>query len=190
MKKIVLTLAVALVSYTASFAQTWSVDKYHSRLGFAVSHLSISEIDGSFKDFSATITSSKEDFSDASFVISATIASINTEIDQRDQHLKGADFFDAAQFPTLTFKSTSFKKVSDKTYKLTGDLTLHGVTKPVTLDAVLNGTTTNPQSKKAVAGFKFTGIVKRSDFGIAAKMPAAMLGDDVQLIGKAEFTKD
>jgi polyisoprenoid-binding protein YceI len=190
MKKFLFVLSATLLSFTASFAQKWAVDKAHSRLGFAVSHLSISEIDGSFKDFDATITSSKEDFSDATFEISATIASINTEIAQRDQHLQSPDFFDAAKYPTLTFKSTSFKKTGDKTYKLTGDFTLHGVTKSITLDVVFNGTAQHPQSKKTVAGFKFTSVIKRSDFGVATKFPAAMLGDDVQLIGKGEFVKD
>ena len=116
--------------------------------------------------------------------------SINTGVEQRNNHLKSPDFFDAAKFGTLTFKSTSFKKTSGKNYEVTGDLTLHGVTKPVVLTAVFNGTIVNPQSKKTVAGFKVTGIVKRTDFGIAASFPATMLGDDVQLNGNAEFVKD
>jgi len=118
------------------------------------------------------------------------VNSINTGVEQRNNHLKSPDFFDAAKFGTLTFKSTSFKKTSGKNYEVTGDLTLHGVTKPVVLTAVFNGTIVNPQSKKTVAGFKVTGTVKRTDFGIAASFPATMLSDDVQLNGNAEFVKE
>ena len=118
------------------------------------------------------------------------MSSINTGNDQRNTHLKSADFFDAAQFGTLTFKSTSFQKVSDKNYKLAGSLTLHGVTKPVTLDVVYNGTVVNPMSKKTVAGFKITGTIKRSDFGIATSFPVTALSDEVKLNANAEFVKN
>lgn len=191
MKKIAIVAATLLsLSFSNSFAQTWGVDKAHSRFGFGVSHLSISQIDGNFKSFDATINSSKPDFSDATFDITADMASINTDIEQRDAHLKSPDFLDAEKYPTLTFKSTSFKKVSGKNYKLSGNLTMHGVTKPVTIDVVINGTTTNPQSKKTVAGIKFTGKIKRSDFGIATGFPASALGEDLLLIANAEFTKN
>lgn len=192
MKKIAIVAATLLsLSYgTASFAQTWNVDKAHSRFGFGVTHLSVSQIDGNFKTYEATITSSKPDFSDASFEISAEMASINTDIEQRDAHLKSPDLLDAEKYPTLTFKSTSFKKVSGKNYKLSGNLTLHGVTKPVTIDVTINGTTTNPQSKKTIAGIKFSGKIKRSEFGIATSFPASALGEDILLIANAEFTKN
>jgi polyisoprenoid-binding protein YceI len=191
MKKIAIVAATLLsLSFSNSFAQTWGVDKAHSRFGFGVSHLSISQIDGNFKSFDATINSSKPDFSDATFDITADMASINTDIEQRDAHLKSPDFLDVEKYPTLTFKSTSFKKVSGKNYKLSGNLTMHGVTKPVTIDVVINGTTTNPQSKKTVAGIKFTGKIKRSDFGIATGFPASALGEDLLLIANAEFTKN
>ena len=116
--------------------------------------------------------------------------SINTDVEPRDKHLKSADFFDAEKMPTLSFKSTSFKKVKGKDYKMTGDLTMHGVTKPVTMNVVLNGTTTNPMSKKEMAGFKITGVVKRSDFGIGASMPDAMLSENVTLRINTEFSKN
>jgi len=192
MKKIAIVAATVLsLSYsTSALAQTWSVDKAHSRFGFGVTHLSISEIDGNFKNYEATINASKPDFSDATFEISAEMASINTDIEQRDAHLKSPDFLDAEKYPTLTFKSTSFKKVSGKNYKLSGNLTMHGVTKPVTIDVVINGPITHPQSQKQVAGFKFTGKIKRSEFGIATAMPASALGEDLFLIGNAEFAKN
>lgn len=183
-------IAALLISSAATFAQTWSVDKAHSRLGFNVTHLTVAELGGTFNSIDAKITSSKEDFTDAVIELTADVNSINTDNEQRDGHLKSPDFFDAGKYPTLTFKSTSFKKVSGKKYKLNGDLTMHGVTKPVVLDVVFNGTTTNPMSKKTIAGFTITGKIKRSDFGIAASMPAAMLGDEVALQASTEFAKD
>ena len=189
MKKITIVASLLALSAT-TFAQTWNVDKAHSRLSYGVTHLGIAESEGNFKTFDAKITSSKEDLSDAVIEVTADVASINTDNEMRDKHLKGADFFDAEKYPTLTFKSTSFKKVSGKNYKVTGDLTLHGVTKAVTLNAVFNGTTTNPMSKKTLAGFKFTGTIKRSDFAIAAATPAAMLGDEVTITGNGEFVKE
>lgn len=182
MKKIAI-IAAAILATSSTFAQTtsWSLDKAHSRLGFSIGYLGISDIDGSFKSTDITVTAAKADFSDASVELTADVNSINTESDQRDGHLKSADFFDAAKFGTFTFKSTSTKKVSDKHYKVTGDLTLHGVTKTVVLDLVYNGTTTNPMSKKQIAGFKVTGPIKRSEFGIGAGFPAPMLSDVVNL---------
>ena len=188
MKRITL-LASALVLAASAFSQTWSADKVHSRLGFGVTHLTISEIDGSFKNFDSKVTASKDDFSDAVIELSADVNSINTDNDQRDTHLKSPDFFDAAKFSTLTFKSTGLAKTGAKQYKLTGDLTLHGVTKSVVLDVVYNGTTTNPMSKKTIAGFKITGTIKRSDFGIATSFPAAIVSDEVVLTANTEFVK-
>ena len=190
MKKATIIAALLIASAATTFAQTWSIDKAHSRLGFNVTHMGISETSGSFKITDAKITSSKPDFSDAVVELTADVKSINTENEMRDKHLQSPDFFDAEKFPTLTFKSTSFKKVSGKKYKVTGDHTLHGVTKPVTLDVTFNGTVENPMSKKTMAGFNIAGIVKRSEFGIAASTPAAMLGDGVALQASTEFQKD
>jgi polyisoprenoid-binding protein YceI len=188
MKK--LTIVASLLALSATtFAQTWNVDKAHSRLSYAVTHMGVSESEGDFKTFDAKITSSKADLSDAVIEVTADIATISTNNEARDKHLKSADFFDAEKFSTLTFKSKTFKKVSGKNYKVTGDLTLHGVTKTVTLDAVFNGTYDN-QAKKTSAGLKFTGTIKRTDFGIGAAIPAAMVGNDVKILGNAEFIKE
>jgi polyisoprenoid-binding protein YceI len=189
MKKVTI-IASLLISSAVSFAQTWTIDKAHSRLAFGATHLGIAEIGGTFNSVDAKFTATKPDFSDAAIELTAEVKSINTDNEQRDKHLQAPDFFDAEKFPTLTFKSTSFKKVSDKKYKLNGNLTLHGVTKPVSLDVVFNGTATNPMSKKTVAGFKITGTIKRTDFGIAAAMPAAMLSDEITLNAGTEFVKD
>jgi polyisoprenoid-binding protein YceI len=185
MKKFNLLAAMVFVA-GGVFAQTWSLDKAHSKLGFKVTHLLISEVEGSFKNFDATITSSKEDFSDAVIELSADVASVNTDNENRDKHLQSPDFFDAAKFAKLTFKSTSFKKAEGKNYKVIGDLTMHGVTKSVELTVTLNGTATNGR-KQTVAGFKATGVVKRSDFSVGGANPA--VSDEITLNANAEFVK-
>jgi len=189
MKRISIFAAGLFLSVSA-LAQTWSIDKAHSRVGFGITHLTINEIDGNFKTFDGKITASKADFSDAAIEFSADVNSINTDVEARDKHLKSPDFFDAANNPSLTFKSTSFKKEKGNNYKVTGNLTMHGVTKPVTFDAVLVGTATNPMSKKEMAGFRLSGVIKRSEFGIGASMPEAMLSENVKLEANTEFAKD
>jgi len=187
MKKVIFILA-AFFLQTAVFAQqTWKSDKAHSKLTFSVTHMGISDVTGLFKTFDVTITSSKPDFSDAVFELTTDVSSINTESEMRDKHLQSADFFDVANFPKFTFKSTSITKVADNKYKLTGDLTLHGVTKSVTLDLWYRGTITNPMSKAPTAGFQLTGIIKRTDFNIGSKFPSAMLSDDVFIKADGEF---
>ncbi|MBA4144974.1 MAG: polyisoprenoid-binding protein [Azospira oryzae] len=190
MKKLNLLFAALLLT-GATFAQsTWSVDKAHAKLGFTVTHLLVSEVDGAFDKFDSKITSSKDDFSDAVIELTAETASVNTANENRDKHLKSPDFFDVEKFPTLTFKSTSVKKVDAKNYKVTGDLTFHGVTKSVTLDATLNGTTVHPYNKKTIAAFRVGGVIKRSDFAFGAGTPAAVVGDEVTLLAKVEFIKN
>src|SRR5205085_2080684 len=114
MKKIFLSIAFATVALT-SFAQTtWTVDKAHSKLGFTITHMMLAEVEGWFKTFDAKITSSKDDFSDAVIELTADVNSVNTDNERRDNHLRSADFFDAAKYPTLSFKSKSFQKVEGK----------------------------------------------------------------------------
>ncbi|MET0243119.1 MAG: YceI family protein [Flavitalea sp.] len=190
MKKL-LFLATTIVSLSAFtiFADTWTNDPAHSQLAFTVTHLGVSDVSGTFNDFKVTVNSSKPDFSDATFELNAKVASLNTRIDQRDGHLKSPDFFDAEKFPELTFKSTGLKAAGKDQYKLTGDLTLHGVTKSVTLDLLYRGTIENPMSKKPTAGFQLTGSIKRTDFGIGAKFPSAMVSDEVRIKADGEFGK-
>jgi len=193
MKKVtliyLLTVFTVCLSLTVVAQSTWSLDKNHGKLGFVITHLMVSEIEGSFKNFDAKITAPKADFTDAVVDMTAEATSINTDNDNRDKHLRTADFFDVATFPLVTFKSTSFKKTGPKTYKVSGYLTMHGVIKPVTLDVICN-IGADPMTKKPIAGFKITGSLKRSDFGIGAKYPSAMLGDEVTINAHGEFKKD
>lgn len=193
MKKLLVLLVVAsaaMFAFKPAALDTWTADKSHSKLGFVVTHLMVTDVEGSFKNFTSTITTSKADFSDASIVLSADVNSVNTEDDKRDEHLKSADFFDAEKFPKLTFKSTAVKKLAGNKYKVSGLLSLHGVTKAVVLDATLRGVTVNPMSKKPIAGFKVTGTIKRSDFNLGAKYPNAMLSDEITLNANTEFGKN
>ncbi|OZI07872.1 polyisoprenoid-binding protein [Siphonobacter sp. BAB-5385] len=189
MKKLALSLLFTAFSLASMAQSTWKVDKNHAQLKFDVTHTGISTVSGAFTDFDATVTATKEDFSDATFEFTGQTASINTGVEKRDAHLKSPDFFDAAQYPTLTFKSTSLKKDGADKYKLMGNLTLHGVTKPVTLDLWYRGTITNPNNKKQAAGFRATGTIKRSDFGIGSKFPANMLSEEVMITADGEFGK-
>ena len=188
MKKIVIILSAffVLTAFTNGFV-TWQNDDPHSQLGFTVTHLGIADVSGTFNDIDVTVKTSKPDFSDASFELTAKTASIDTRVDARNNHLKSADFFDVEQFPTLNFKSTELKKAGPNSYKLTGDLTLHGVTKPVTMDLLYKGSVENPMSKMQTAGFQITGTIKRSDFNVGSKFPAAMISDEVRIKADGEF---
>ncbi len=191
MKTTLLSLA-ALLTISAAYAQTtWTADKAHSRVGFTVTHLLLSEVDGNFKTFDAKITATKPDLSDAVIDLTADVSSINTESERRDGDLKSDRFFDAAKFPTLMFKSTSFQKMEGKKYKIMGNLTMHGVTKPITLDAALTGPVVmeNPRGKQEKAGLKITGTIKRSDFGVGSSTPAAVASDEIELKANGEFVK-
>ncbi|MEO7045164.1 MAG: YceI family protein [Ferruginibacter sp.] len=186
-----LFFAAILFVQASSFAQstTWKNDKMHSKLTFTVTHLLVSDVDGLFKNFDVTITSSKADFSDAVFELKADVSSINTEVDMRDNDLKSAGWFDAATYPSITFKSTAITANGKNKYKLTGNLTMHGVTKPVTMDLIYRGTVQNPMSKKDDAGFKLTGTIMRADFNIGSKYPSAMVSDEVEIKADGEFAK-
>lgn len=188
MKKISVLFSFLVLSLTIFAQTTWKSDPYHSKLGFTVTHLGIADVPGHFDKFDVTIKSEKADFSDAQVEMTAQVSSINTRIEPRDNHLKSADFFDAEKYPVMTFKSTSIKKLSKNRYQLTGNLTLHGVTKPVTVIMVHRGTTANPNANGApVAGIQITGVIKRSDFAIGNGFPSPMISDDVRIKADGEF---
>jgi polyisoprenoid-binding protein YceI len=174
---------------TAKKTATWTLDKAHAKISFAITHMMVSEIDGSFKDFDIKISNAKEDLSDAEIEFSARINSIDTDNKMRDEHLNKSDFFHAEKFPELTFKSKSFTRVEGKNFKLNGDLTVMGVTKNVTLDAKC-AIGEHLMNKKTIAGVKVTGTVNRADFGLAAGMPTLALSNEVHIVANAEFIKE
>lgn len=166
MKKLMLSVVVLFTSVNL-YAQTkWNADVANSDIGFSVTHMMISEIDGSFKDFNASMTSTKEDFEDSKIEFTAKAASITTNNDKRDAHLRNDDFFAADKYPDITFKSVSFKKVADKKYKMVGNLTMRGVTRSITLDVTLMGTINDPYGHTRAA-FKIEGKLNRKDYGIS-----------------------
>jgi polyisoprenoid-binding protein YceI len=194
MKKSILILSFLLATF-ASFSQ-WTIDKGHSKFTFIAEHHGISEVDGYFKKFDGKMTATKDDLSDAVFEITIDAASLNTDLEMRDNHLKSEDLFDVAKYPTITFKSTSLKKKKVKgkknMYTMMGDLTIKGITKNVELEFTMNGPAAhpNPQNKKLQLGVKGITTIKRSDFGIGGKLATAMVGDVITLRTTGEFQKN
>ena len=171
---------------------TWTIDNMHSSVTFKVRHLVISSVTGSFKTFEATVESDKDDFTDARIRFSADINSIDTGVEQRDNHLKSPDFFDADNHPKLTFVSTGVEKKSDSEYKIKGDLTIRGVSKPLVLDAEFGGIQ-NDMYGRTVAGFEMTGKIVRQQFGLhwsaVTEAGSIVAGNDVKITIAAELIK-
>ena len=179
-----------LLAGTTAIAQsTWKVDPNHSKITFMVTHSGISDILGVFQEFDVSINAAQPDFSDAAFNLTIRTASIDTDVENRDNHLRSADFFDVETYPELTFQSTAITAEGQNRYKLTGNMTLHGVTKSVTMNLWYRGTNTNPENNTQTAGFQLTGTLKRSDFGIGPNFPPPMLSDEVQIRADGEFIK-
>ncbi|PBQ34085.1 hypothetical protein CNR22_20655 [Sphingobacteriaceae bacterium] len=199
MKKVFTTAAASLLMMSATFAQVnWKVDASHSKLGFSVTHMMVSETEGKFKVFDGTASSKSEmDFTDAKIEFTADPASINTEDPKRDGHLKSADFFDVEKFPSITFKSVSMKpdpKGGKTAYILEGDLTMHGVTKRVKLNAIGAAKTVKDPYGNIKNGFKVTGVINRKDFGLAwnAALEAGgvAVSEEVQINLNIELNKE
>jgi polyisoprenoid-binding protein YceI len=187
-KQLMLFFSALLLSISAIGQTTWVEDPMHSKLGFTVTHLGIADVPGYFDEYDVTIVSSKSDFSDAVVELTAQTKSVNTQVDPRDNHLRSADFFEVEKYPTMTFKSTSIKKSKRGSYELTGDMTIHGVTKQIEVNMLYRGTTANPNANGApVAGIQIIGTIKRSDFGVGPKFPAPMISDEVRIKADGEF---
>lgn len=162
----------------------WTVDQSHSSIGFSVKHMMVSKVKGAFEAYSAQIEAADlADLSTANISFTIDTASINTRNEDRDNHLKSADFFDAEQFPTITFKSTAIEKSGDD-YKLTGDLTIKDVTKPITFDVEFNGKGTNPWGQE-VYGFEAEAKINREEFGLtwnaALETGGVLVGKDIKI---------
>lgn len=184
MKKLNIFLLGLLFAVSSITAQTtWSVDKSHSKIEFTVSHLVISSVTGVFKNYDLSIESDGTNFEGAKVEFSADVNSIFTDNEKRDDHLKSADFFDAANHPKMTFKSKSFTKVDDNEYKLVGDLTIRGITKEVTLDVDFKGTVEAFGGTRA--GFVAETEINRFDYGLKwnnlIETGGAVVGKDVEI---------
>jgi len=194
MKKTTLILCTLFLAFISVNAQEtkWGFDKAHSKIQFDVAHMVISEVSGQFQEYEGTVATTKDDFSDAKIDFSITVKSIDTDNEDRDNHLRSADFFDVEKYPEITFSSKEIKKVGEHQYQLIGNLTLHGVTKEVILDAKYGGTIKDPYGN-VKAGFKITGVIDRTDFGLKynSVMDAGgmMIGEEVTIICKVELIK-
>ena len=173
-----LTIAIGVNAQT-----TWNLDKVHSNVKFAVSHMVVSEVEGNFKIFDGNLVASKPDLSDAKINFSVDVASVNTENERRDGHLKSDDFFNAEKFPKMTFVSKSMKPLGNNKYKLTGDLTIRDVTKTVDFDVTYGGQINTGRGIKA--GFKAKTTIDRLQYGLkyapALEAGGLAVGKDVDI---------
>jgi polyisoprenoid-binding protein YceI len=191
MKTFILSITILFAISFTSFAQiSWEMDKVHSAVKFGVSHLVIATVEGNFKEFNSKLTT-KADGSLDKIEADIKTSSVNTENEQRDNHLKSDDFFSSAKFPDMTFVSTSIKKVGKDNYKVTGDLTIRGVTKSVVLDTKHNGTIKDPWGNTR-SGWTASGKINRFDFGLAwskaLEAGGLVVGKEVTISINAEFS--
>jgi polyisoprenoid-binding protein YceI len=183
-----LFLAASLPAVASAQTSTWKIDPVHSGIEFKIRHLGVSNVRGSFSKPTGMVMLNEKDMSKSSVEATIDATTVNTNEPARDGHLKSPDFFDVAKNPTLTFKSTAVTKVGGK-LMLMGNLTMVGVTKPVTL--TLDGPAPAQTDPKGVtrSGFSATGTLKRSDFNFGSKYPAVVLGDDVEFTIDIEMDK-
>jgi polyisoprenoid-binding protein YceI len=173
-------LLVAALQTAPAAVETYAIDPVHSSVGFTIRHF-VSRVPGSFSKVTGTITVDRDNLEKSSVDVIVDVSSVSTHNDKRDNHLKSPDFFDVAKFGTATFKSKSWKKTGDDTFDVTGDLTLHGVTKEVVLNMTLLGFGPGPQGGQLV-GWEGSTKLKKSDFGVnGPAMLSKALGDDVSV---------
>lgn len=171
---------------------TWKIDTTHSEVQFKVKHMMISTVTGYFSNFDATVTTEGDDFTSAKVEFNADLSSISTNNEQRDAHLKSADFFDAENHPQIHFKSEKLEKAGDDKYKLHGDLTIRGTTKPVVLDVEFGGIIQDPWGNTR-AGFTVEGKINRKEYGLhwsaVTEAGGIVVSDDVRMHVNAEFIR-
>jgi len=170
----------------------WKIDPAHSEINFKVKHLVVSTVSGHFNKFDASIETDTEDFSDAKITFEADVNTISTKNEQRDTHLKSADFFDAQNHPKMTFISNSVKKISDHEMQVKGDLTIRGIKKEISLDVIFNGVVSG-FGGSLVAGFEVRGKLNRFDFGLQwnalTEAGGIVVSNEVRIEILAEFNK-
>ena len=179
------------VNDSKNFATKWTLDKGHSNVKFTVTHMVVSEVDGSFKNFDGTIEHTKPDYSDAVITFTVDVSSVDTDNENRDKHLKSDDFFNAEQFPQMKFVSTSFKPLSGNKYQLNGNLTIRDVTKPVSFDVTYGGSVNTQRGAKV--GFKAVTTVNRFDYKLkwdrATEAGGLVVAKDVVVTINAQFNE-
>jgi len=170
----------------------WTIDPSHSKIGFKVKHLMISNVMGNFREFEGQVTTIGNDLSTAYISFSLNSASVDTEMADRDTHLKSADFFDVGNYPKITFSGSGLKDLGDDMYELTGDLVIKGVTKKVVLPVEFGGLMTDP-SGNVKAGFSIGGKINRKEWGLnwnaALEAGGVLLSDEVKIICDVQLVK-
>ena len=179
-------IAAALVA--PAFAASYEIDPTHTSAVFNIIHLGFSKVQGAIKELSGTFTFDEAKPEQSAIAVKAKAASIDTFNEARDKHLRGADFFDVEKYPTLEFKSKSWKKTGDKAYDVTGDFTLHGVTKSITVPVTLVGMGKGMKGEER-AGFSASFKIKRSEFGMNQMLGSTMIGDEVTIEVSTEGVK-
>lgn len=193
MKKLTVLFFGVLIATSFVNAQKtkWAFDKAHSKIQFDIDHMVISEITGQFHTYDGEILADKEDFTDVKVNLTIDVKSIDTDHEKRDEHLRSSDFFDIVKYPSITFKSISMKKVDGK-YHLKGNLTMHGVTKNIDLYVQYGGSLKDPYGNTRV-GFKITGIINRTDFGLVynsvLEAGGVLIGEEVTFKCNIELIK-
>lgn len=182
-----LILAAASVGAAHAAPVSYALDPAHVSVAFIANHLGYSNMIGRFNTVNGSVDYDKDAVENSKLKVVIDTASIDTNHAKRDEHLRSPDFFNAKEFPQMTFTSTKIEKTGEKAGKLTGDLTLLGVTKPVVLDVVFNKDAANPMSKKDTLGFSARGKIKRTDFGMKYGTPN--IGDEIDLLVEAEAVK-
>ncbi|TWA85744.1 polyisoprenoid-binding protein YceI [Azospirillum brasilense] len=182
-----LSALVALPLTAQAAPVAYKLDPAHTAVVFIVDHLGFAKAMGRFNTFAGELSFDKDAADKSSLSVTIDTTSVDTNHAKRDEHLKSPDFFNAKEFPKMTFKSTKIETTGDKTGKLHGDLTLLGVTKPVVLDVTFNKDGVSPASKQETVGFSARGTIKRSDFGMKYGVPN--IGDDIQVIIESEAVK-
>lgn len=188
MKKHILIVLISILLPATMLAQTWTNDPPHSRMEFNISHNLISELGGVFNDYTITAQGAETDFSDTTIEVVVQTKSINTHVEQRDEHLRSPDFFNVDKFPEMRFKSNQVRQIDGNTFLVTGDLTLNGISKTIDLTMVHNGSF--EKDGKTTSGITVSGDILRSDFKLGSKFPIAVIGDQVTLTVNAEMKKE
>jgi polyisoprenoid-binding protein YceI len=191
--RVVVAIAFSLMAPILARADTWQIDPMHTSVEFTVRHMMISNVKGTFEKTSGTVTIDGSDPTTAKIDATIDVASINTRVERRDADLKGPNFLDVAKYPTITFKSTKVEAAGEGKWKVTGDLTLHGVTKPVVLEVEGTGTPIKDPFGNTRAGASATTKINRRDFGISYNKTldagGVMVGDEVSITIDVEAIK-
>jgi polyisoprenoid-binding protein YceI len=190
MKKLALATGILALAVPLAMAQTstWVSDPNHSEVDFSVRHLGISNVHGLFGNVAATIVLNDADITKSTVTATIDVSTVNTGVTARDNHLKTAEFFDVAKYQTATFTSTSVQK-SANGFNIAGNLTLHGVTKPVVLSVEAPSAPISGMDKKQHVGYSASTTISRTAFGVGSSFPPPMLGDDVKLTIELDVAK-